>query len=176
VEKQYRINRAILQGKNDFYEIEVKPHLVFDNTYGLDTDESDTKPKTLNASLIAACICPVSENLTRTVLHMAERLPDGEGIGYGHGPYRIMDGFATLEQAMDYLGYTLVDEFMTDLTPNQGTVFHVWPEGANEWFFTMNSDYAQSVYENGGSVIQYDRVPYVPGSSSSSGANEAETD
>lgn len=158
-DKRYVINKSNMVGRNDYFEIEVDPPLVFVNN---DVGEG---PKTVTGRLCAVCVCEMGNGLTRVVIHKAERLAGGEGLAYGGGPSRIMDGFTTMNLALEYMGYAMVDSLeVPDTETKLGPkTFEVWPKGGNSWILTHDEVLAESVYDEcgPGNVIAYQRVEYV---------------
>lgn len=162
MQKRYVVKQSNLVGRNDFFEIEVDPPLVFVNAHDLPNQPGNPEPATVTGSLCAVCVCEMGNNLTRVVIHKATRLKGETGICYGSGPSRIMDGFTTMHMAMEHLGYELVDSL--EEKPYTPTAFEVWPRGSKHWILTHDESFAEWVYNDmgAGSVIAYTKTEYKP--------------
>lgn len=162
--KRYIVNNSVLTGddtnsdltKNDYFEIEVDPPLVF---------PASSRPGergTVLGSLCAVCVCTLGEGLTRTVIHKAERLFGEKGISYGAGPCLIFDHIPNLIGVMEHLGYeeTVLDpeEYVENL---KGVCWEVWHGDVGEWLLTHNKEFALRVWHRHGAsnVKEYREWP-----------------
>jgi hypothetical protein len=168
VQKRYIVNNSVMAGdgtsdltKNDYFEIEVDPPLVFP---AVSPPGSPGYAKgTVTGSLCAVCVCTLGDGLTRTVIHKAERLFGDKGISYGAGPCLIFDHIPTLIGAMEHLGYTehILDPAEENCENLKGVCWEVWHGDVGEWLLTHNKEFALRVWHRhgDGNVKEYREWP-----------------